>query len=123
MIDVLQLMIGDWVYNSYHRKYIQWSYGEMFCPNGNPVIGKDLQPIPLTPEILEKNGFNFCNSSEYDNIREGWMICDKCELSVIDGKYYQYMYDCDIPVKYVHELQHALRLMGLNDLADNLKIE
>lgn len=25
-------------------------------------------------------------------------------------------------VKYVHELQHALRLCGLSELADNLKI-
>lgn len=37
-----ELMIGDWVHNSYHKKNIQWNYGEMFCPNRNPVIGKDL---------------------------------------------------------------------------------
>lgn len=123
MIDVLQLMIGDRVYNSYHKKNIRWSYGEMFCPNGNPVTGKDLQPIPLTAEILENNGFSFCKSSEHDNIREGWMIHDKCELSVVDGKYYQYMYDCDIPVNYVHELQRVLRCCDLWDLANNLKVE
>lgn len=40
-----------------------------------------------------------------------------------------YSFDCDqyerliFVASYIHELQHALRLCGLNDLADNFKIE
>lgn len=56
-MDAKELMIGDWVYNSYHKKNIKWDYSEMFCPNGLPVIERDIEPIPLTPEILELNGF------------------------------------------------------------------
>ena len=30
--------------------------------------------------------------------------------------------DVYVPVHFVHELQHALRLMGLEDMADNFKV-
>lgn len=56
-MNAVDLMIGDWVYNSYHKKNIKWNYSEMFCPNGISVIGIDLEPIPLTLGILEKNGW------------------------------------------------------------------
>ena len=32
------------------------------------------------------------------------------------------MYNISCPIKYVHELQHALRLCGLSELAENLKV-
>lgn len=113
-----ELMIGDWVYNSYHKKNIQWNYGEMFCPNGNPVIGKDLYPIPLTAEILEKNRWKempngtICLYDKFDNSKS--IICDK-------GLVFTFL-DRTFKLIYVHEFQHALRLCGLNGLADNFKI-
>ena len=90
---------------------------------------RDLQvkPIPLTPEILEKNGFilhgktyilkwrgadihwrktdGYASITAPNNLKlEGW-----CSIS--NG------YFC-----YVHILQHALRLCGLDELADNFKV-
>ena len=122
-----ELMIGDWVYNSYHKKNIKWNYSEMFCPNGIPVIGRDLKPIPLTEEILAKNGFvlrgktyiliwrgveihwrktdGYASITAPNNLKlEGW-----CSIS--NG------YFC-----YVHILQHALRLCGFDELAENFKV-
>lgn len=32
------------------------------------------------------------------------------------------MYNLSCPIQYVHELQHALRLCGLSELAENLKV-
>lgn len=90
---------------------------------------RDIQvkPIPLTPEILEKNGFvlrgktyilkwrgadihwrktdGYASITAPNNLKlEGW-----CSIS--NG------YFC-----YVHILQHALRLCGLDELADNFKV-
>ena len=71
---------------------------------------RDIQvkPIPLTPEILEKN----------EEVK-GLTMFRKNEQGI----------DClaliYIPVLnlyYVHELQHALRLCGFNELADNFKV-
>lgn len=109
-------------------KNIQWNYGEMFCPNGEPVIGRDLKPIPLTPGILEKNGFVFNN--EY--FPEVWTSKDSRVILTQEGTswktWYIHIYSedfstiGDVECDYVHELQHVLRLCGLNDLADNFKI-
>ena len=78
------------------------------------------EPIPLTYEILEKNGwkrheiFMDIKADENFNINFSWT--DRYGESLFQNGYY--MCDC----KYVHTLQHALRLCGLDELADNFKI-
>lgn len=63
-----------------------------------------LEPIPLTAEILEKNGL--------DKVPELSMVLNRDTMPL----YHSPM------LYYVHELQHALRLCGLNELADNFKV-
>jgi hypothetical protein len=83
-----------------------------------------LEPIPLTPEIFERNGFKLNPQGAYSNGRH-------TSIGVVrDGRYFanintetddpSFLYQCG---KYVHEFQHALRICGLNDLADNFKLE
>ena len=89
---------------------------------------RDIQvkPITLTPEILEKNGFVFdCDfwtiaSPRYNNVRmvTYYSIGD----DVADAFLGHWAFDENYAIDYVHELQHALRLCGLNELADNFKI-
>lgn len=130
-----ELMIWDWVYNSYHKKNIRWNYGDMFCPNGNPVIGKDLHPIPLTPEILKKNGFTYNKNLKRYEIRNPHIevvVYQNEDNGEMYGFYVTYTdgsalkcreYEMtDTRTPFVHELQHVLRLCGLNKLADNFKI-
>lgn len=87
--------------------------------DGNPYLS-DIEPIPLTIEILEANGWellSFYNREAYYapngvfslDLRNGLLRL------IIHGKI--------IIIQYVHELQRALRLCGLNELADNFKIE
>lgn len=84
----------------------------------------EIEPIPLTIEILEKNGFResieegtyyFPERYQELNVRgfaietEGdgrWMITDHPLLVF----------------RYVHVFQRVLRCCGLNDLADNFKV-
>lgn len=69
----------------------------------------DIKPIPLTAEILEKNGW--VNGQFYSKILiGGWQIMNDCEHIAArneDG------WSIDIPCRFVHELQHALRLCGI----------
>lgn len=69
-----------------------------------------LDPIPLTPEILEKNGFE-----EFD----GWRILDMDDVEIrwigttleISGSHG----NMELPnVQCIHELQHALRLCRID---------
>ena len=138
-------MIGDWV-----------SFKE--CPNLTPyqvtkldikaaypinidrkadgedtfLTEEDLQPIPLTPEILEKNGQYQCS---YSCIGYGENLVYRFSnnYDYFNPKHYEnFIYNTDLKsvllefnnsfkFKFVHELQHALRLVGLNELADNFK--
>ena len=60
-MKIEELSIGDWVkWNGKPRKIEQIGYeGEMFVNVGVCFYCsiEECDPIPLTPEILEKNGF------------------------------------------------------------------
>ena len=86
---------------------------------------RDIQvkPIPLTPEILEKNGFIKVNSQRYDY---GYPDTD-CYVKVNPKKNMIHMNGRNANSNlyshsFVHELQRALRLCGLDELADNFKV-
>jgi hypothetical protein len=84
------------------------------------VLCRNIDPIPLTPEILEKNGFN---------MREDTVVYAKNRLGLKplgDGKGYQvglgslrFLFVKVRVIKYVHELQHILWALGKDA---NLKI-
>jgi len=132
-----QLKVGDWV--SFKDKAYKvydllekgaWSIslmenGYLFYPEHAYV-----QPVRLTPEILEKNfyctktdatdwnGGYHCYEYDYD----GWFYlqydCDTYSVAITSLKFEGH----DIVIHYVHELQHVLRLIGIKDLADNFKL-
>ena len=73
------------------------------------------EPIPLTAEILEKNGWWF-------NVEDMWLNEDvDFSIEKWNGKFQCYDIN-QIKLDSVHQLQHALRLCGLDELADNFKV-
>ena len=68
-----------------------------------------IEPIPLTAEILEKNGFTkhaYGFSFQYLKLNGNLRNDDTVYFTItISGK--------DITIDYVHQLQHALRLCGI----------
>ena len=119
-----ELQIGDWVGRVFDDKRIIEDYrqvdwirtgeiGMRYCKVWS--IGC-IEPIPLTPEILEKNGWKHSNRLMITRIN-GIDFYWSERLSVLYKNRYN-MCDC----KYVHKLQHALRLCGFGELADNFKI-
>lgn len=80
----------------------------------------DIEPVKLTKKILGKNDWISPDGNLYSlGVKELWTFFEyafEAEMLLInDGR-------IPTPIRYVHELQHALRLCGLNDLADNFKI-
>lgn len=80
----------------------------------------ELEPIPLTEEILKANkfeyrGFTAYESMHYDHSVTVYFNKDR-EIFMLIGGEQRWM-------RYVHELQHALRLCGFNDMAENFKIK
>ena len=75
-----------------------------------------LEPIPLTPKVLEKNGFETQPNIGY--IIDDWdgtqIIYDSWNYNLRIIKNYKVCLDIEIFDNIaVHELQHALRLCGI----------
>lgn len=128
-IKISELSIGDWVV--FNRIDGIWISAPLFDKANARITGvyrgaevwlevegnrqfqaiplSAIEPIPLTPEILEKNGFEdncgtWYNSEarmEFEQYKDGWCRTINC------GEYSVYF------IKYVHQLQHALRLAGV----------
>lgn len=93
-------------------------YGDVSCKAIEPFPdeldwqdGDDfswIEPIPLTPEILEKNGFKEYNGYGYAS-NKGYCF---------EGFYINYDFttriaNIDCKFNYVHKLQNALKLCGI----------
>lgn len=79
----------------------------------------EYEPIPLTEEIFKANGW-MCSNGWFERNDVNFFIAkcvDKYKLCPI------FHMKSFATIAYVHELQHALRLCGLSELADNFKIE
>ena len=139
-----ELMIGDWVCLKDDTKYelpqkVDGILTDDISLEGEGFLGGVdglIRPIPITPEILEKNGFYDRNTQWYYK-RFGSYVCFDIAISLVYreievSKVCGAGTDCE-EEEYgsaiafgndicVHTLQHALRLCGLNEIADNFKV-
>lgn len=128
-----ELMIGDWVYGLYpdgsrYTRPFRISAVDIYPLNRSPRIvtfggygfqEEHLEPIPLTPEILEKNGFGYTEGDE--ELTHFYLgepqFCKDMDLHIGTnnrGVFWLNTYNNDIRgLRYIHELQHALRLCGI----------
>ena len=115
-------------------------YGEsvLVCNENNCKQWKigiqDIEPIPLTANLLEKNGFKRHNRYRYLHIDNYCKVCVSIAPRVeIDGmdlgeppinvSIEGALFDINMTISAIHELQRALRCCGLWDLANNFKID
>ena len=71
-------------------------------------LDSEFQPITLTEEILVKNGFRIQVTD--DNSKWLW-VTDNSWLAYSER--HNYWYYEDMKITYVHQLQHLLRLCGI----------
>lgn len=119
-MEAKELMYGDWysaLNGSFERDNYQFEFDLDYWDNAKP------EPILLTPKMLEANGFRRdcaniweCAGNRYEPFLIRFDVEYSCVVIDYDGQYI----DCSI--KYVHQLQQTLRLCGLNDIADSIKI-
>lgn len=108
-MKVNELMLDDWVLFVGDLYKIQ---NEDFSGNYN------FEPIPLTEEILKKNGYIWDEKREawYTVPMNGFAIQYNEESNDIDlcigvfNPYTDIDYHAFATIKYVHEFQHALKL-------------
>lgn len=135
-MEVKDLMIGDFILHNWGEKR-SCKVTCVLCEEISVYFGEDVmdlnegefEPIPITDEILKNNEF-----IEINDNGDKWykkQLSDKYDFVGLEKSECNYWaFACTIfPnlinhifIKYVHELQHALRLVGLSEIADNLKV-
>ena len=146
MLQAKDLQIGDWVYvphngnaTHYGKVVSLLSSGtvEVELLDGGTALLSSVEPIPLTPEILEKNGFewgyttseeDFCGAAGCNYPEDkGWCYDEGAgEIKIIfpndsDGGLIRLDDQCGdrhleiifVNPIMVHQLQHALSLCGI----------
>ena len=111
-----ELMIGDWVMNTYNQKpehvceirerMVMLDYNDQYDYD-------DIEPVPLTDAILKANGFEYHHKNfaalsyvhPFQLEMVEWPDDNGIGLWMIGGLF---------KIRYVHELQHAFRLAGID---------
>lgn len=117
-----ELMIGDWVMNTYNRKPEQVCEvrERMAMLDYNDLYDYDeIEPIPLTDAILKANGFEYHHKNfaalsyvhPFQLEMVEWPDENGIGLWMIGGLF---------KIRYVHELQHAMKLC---DIDKEIKLE
>jgi len=114
-----ELMINDMVFDYTNSPVKVCAVGQDIVVKNSFRIGSlepnELSPIPLTEEILVKNGWDFRD-------RQYAIECEEDVQGIVelsrdkDGYYWSINWDeyQIIRIHYVHELQHILRLCGID---------
>ena len=154
-MNATELMIGDWVHipmlDDATENYVCYSQVrqlydcDLDCYAFKELKYEEVKPIPLTAEILERNGFLLKGKKGKKDISDSaykqWTLTKS--TSHITVTFFQNLWMIDVrnngkvkskPIRmvnylidgnraYLHDLQHALRSGGLSDLADKVKME
>lgn len=96
------------------------------------------KPILLTEDFFDANGFGWkafptgysdyclevpnpdCDLQNSVSVAESKVVWDEFD-TVYEIKIYTYSNEVVIHTKFIHEVQHALRLCGMSEVANNLK--
>ena len=130
-----EVMIGDWVkFTDPDTNETELHRISQEDFSGNDKFWNCFSRIEIAPEILEAKGFYKVSKDESENIvkPDVWIYEKEDNVIVIGLKggdfssfeiYNDRRYAAFTDRLYVSELQHAMRMMGMHELADNFVIE
>ena len=131
MLNGKELMLGDYVNIADYDfpeavgvvKEIHANGEEMYISIDGQVYDvlsdKDISVLFLSKTFFLENGFEEFHTSESNT----WLFNKDTSVivKIIHGNCFKYEIN-GIKLEYVHEFQHLMRLLGLYDYANNLKV-
>lgn len=121
-----ELMLGDWVSHfdegkncvvtELRGRKVSVSFTNSNGKNkySEPLPEMAFEPIPLTAEILGKNGFVKDKTQDGEDFYAFWSEdSEYCIYLYLYGVYFFLFDNINMQIKYVHQLQHALRLCSI----------
>ncbi len=109
-MKVTELIVGDWVLDGTQIAQIT----SITCDGVIETTANEfsnievIAPVPLTAEILEKNGFEFDGDDIY-KLGDYHLV-----IEYRGGLFFGWVFCCRKQLNYVHELQHAMKLCGID---------
>ena len=135
-------MIGDWLQDEhafpmyvtavgtdYVYADFEGNEGDVWEYQDRDLRDGTAQPVELRQEMLLANGFTQESNKWSLSIRESRVLVSIENMDLcFEGMARLFALSAcgkirDFRVRYVHELQQILRLIGLSDIADNFKLE
>lgn len=126
-----ELMIGDWVHvrDRRRKKIVIGSVSDLFCTGAVYIFhgetelfyndNNDILPIDITEEILGRN-FKQCQNA---NSQPVYKITPSLFIGINNNLYHiTTKLGDNFKVRHIHELQHIMRLLGLIEQANNIRI-
>lgn len=109
-----EYIIYDWVMLNGMKAAVRESYTDaddsfVYIVNDEEYKAEDLKGVPLTPEILEKNGWKWDGQ---DFVKGAIVLYPEADYFVLDR--------FGTKIKYVHQLQHLLFGLKLDSNMDVL---
>lgn len=114
------ICVGDWVEDGYKKVQVTSITCDGIVETTAAISNIEVvEPIPLTDDILVKNGFSEIHhpgTGATDEYSEWFLGGIKITEWLEDWKDHHFSTggdDCSISFNYVHQLQHLLRLCGI----------
>ena len=101
VMEINELMIGNWVIGCSGEPF------KIGIIDPDFLYWDEIKPIPLTTEILEKNGFIKESRDCFDNPLQYCVLVDGLWIDISGENYFEGK------LEYVHQLQNALRICGI----------
>ena len=111
-----ELMIGDWVFNTHNQQteQVQEIRERMVMLAYNDLYEYDeIEPIPLTAEILAQNGFSKSRLMGEQRHFTYYLGPSLSMLAIYDADFSVHIGDGARYVKNVHQFQHILKDCGI----------
>ena len=118
--DLVRFATNTYTIVNFGENFLQSKIYALISTNSTKtafVADRDILPIPLTPEILEKNGWRIQNRWYYYlDVAEGFISYIGIDFKHKSNKGHLYV-EVDgnnmVEIQYCHELQHLLYGLGI----------
>ena len=121
------LQIGDLIWNCADGKHPYQVTRETFTLSDDDIV--NFEPIPITREFLKKNGFEFGDGTVSITCHDKFGVIQHTftfrllvkiwDENIVSGLRYDIFESNYVDIEDVHDLQHLLRTLYVND---NFKI-
>ena len=117
-MEAEELMISDKLKTVFSQKIVKVKEIKQSCiyTEDNSYEYDEIEPIPLTSEVFEKNGFIFKEGEKgiFGVTIAPYYMRDDFPFKVFcDGEPFAIWFEEPVNIKYFHQLQHVMRLCGI----------